>query len=118
MVYEPPPPDSPPARYKARFALQHVFQKVSNICRGLRRIRAVVCEHVLVHAIHLDEEDVDLVKSRDVGVSHCLMSSFNLTSGVAWVGELLGRIGGSRYLSFVVCNGSACADYCNGASVG
>jgi guanine deaminase len=46
---------------------------------------------VLAHAIHLEEEEIDLIKSRDAGVSHCPTSNFNLSSGVARVGELLDR---------------------------
>jgi guanine deaminase len=46
---------------------------------------------ILAHAVHLQEEELNLVKERDSGISHCPTSNFNLTSGVAKVGVLLDR---------------------------
>ena len=46
---------------------------------------------ILAHAVHLEEEELKLVKERDGGISHCPTSNFNLTSGVAEVGVLLDR---------------------------
>ena len=46
---------------------------------------------ILAHAVHLEEEELKLVKKRDSGISHCPTSNFNLTSGVAKVGILLDR---------------------------
>ena len=46
---------------------------------------------VLAHAVHLEEEEVALVKARNAGVSHCPTSNFNLRSGCAHVGMLLDK---------------------------
>jgi guanine deaminase len=44
---------------------------------------------VLAHAVHLDEDEVKLIVKRNAGISHCPTSNFNLSSGVARVGEYL-----------------------------
>jgi guanine deaminase len=46
---------------------------------------------ILAHAVHLDEEELELVKERRSGISHCPTSNFNLTSGVAKVGAMLDK---------------------------
>ena len=46
---------------------------------------------ILAHAIHLEDEEVELIKRRKAGISHCPTSNFNLSSGVARVGEYLDR---------------------------
>ena len=46
---------------------------------------------ILAHAVHLEEEELKLVKERGSGISHCPTSNFNLTSGVAKVGALLDK---------------------------
>ena len=46
---------------------------------------------ILAHAVHLEEEEVEIIKARRAGVSHCPTSNFNLRSGVARVGEWLDR---------------------------
>ena len=46
---------------------------------------------VLAHAIHLEEDEVVLMKERNAGVSHCPTSNFNLRSGVCPVGKLIDR---------------------------
>jgi guanine deaminase len=46
---------------------------------------------VLAHCIHLEEEEFQLIRQRDAGISHCPVSNFNLRSGVARVGEMLDR---------------------------
>ncbi|KAI0672953.1 guanine deaminase [Trametes maxima] len=44
---------------------------------------------VLAHAVHLEEEEVKIIKARKSGISHCPTSNFNLRSGCARVGMLL-----------------------------
>ncbi|KAI0934761.1 hypothetical protein AcV5_006501 [Taiwanofungus camphoratus] len=44
---------------------------------------------ILAHAVHLEPEEVELIKARRAGVSHCPTSNFNLRSGCAKVGMLL-----------------------------
>ena len=46
---------------------------------------------VLAHAVHLEPEEVTLIKARNAGVSHCPTSNFNLRSGCARIGMLLDR---------------------------
>ena len=46
---------------------------------------------ILAHAVHLEEEELELVKERRSGISHCPTSNFNLTSGVAKVGVMLDK---------------------------
>lgn len=46
---------------------------------------------VLAHCIHLSEEELHLIKSRDSGVSHCPVSNMNIRSGASPVGVMLNR---------------------------
>jgi len=46
---------------------------------------------ILAHACHLTGDEIELVKYRGAGVSHCPTSNFNLRSGVAPVGLYLDR---------------------------
>jgi len=46
---------------------------------------------VLAHAVHLSEGEMDLIKTRQSGISHCPTSNFNLSSGVAPVGVFLDK---------------------------
>lgn len=57
---------------------------------------------ILAHAVHLDEAEMELVKKKKAGVSHCPTSNFNLSSGVAKVGEFLDR--GIKVKSFGLLN--------------
>ncbi|PIL24226.1 hypothetical protein GSI_13979 [Ganoderma sinense ZZ0214-1] len=44
---------------------------------------------ILAHGVHLEEEEVALIKARGAGISHCPTSNFNLRSGSARIGMLL-----------------------------
>ena len=46
---------------------------------------------ILAHAVHLEEEELKLIKEKNSGISHCPTSNFNLTSGMAKVGDMLDR---------------------------
>jgi len=46
---------------------------------------------ILAHAVHLEEEEIELIAKRKAGISHCPTSNFNLSSGVARIGEYLDR---------------------------
>lgn len=46
---------------------------------------------VLAHAIHLTSDEVDLVKKRKSGISHCPNSNASIASGIAPVKRLLDR---------------------------
>jgi guanine deaminase len=53
---------------------------------------------ILAHAIHLEEDEIALVKERNAAVSHCPTSNFNLRSGVCPVGKLMDR--GIKVITF------------------
>jgi guanine deaminase len=44
---------------------------------------------ILAHGVHLSEGELELIKARNAGLSHCAGSNFNLRSGVASVGRWL-----------------------------
>jgi len=46
---------------------------------------------ILAHACHLGEDEIELVKQRRAGISHCPTSNFNIRSGIAPVGLYLDR---------------------------
>ncbi|KAJ3535402.1 hypothetical protein NMY22_g6510 [Coprinellus aureogranulatus] len=46
---------------------------------------------ILAHAVHLTPGEVDLIKQRGAGISHCPTSNFNLRSGIAPVGKFLDK---------------------------
>jgi len=46
---------------------------------------------ILAHAIHLEDEEIVLLKERGAGVSHCPTSNFNLRSGICSLGKLIDR---------------------------
>lgn len=44
---------------------------------------------ILAHCIHLDPREIELIKQRECGLSHCPSSNFNLRSGICQVKSLL-----------------------------
>ena len=46
---------------------------------------------ILAHACHFSEEEIELVRCRGAGISHCPTSNFNIRSGIAPVGLYLDR---------------------------
>lgn len=44
---------------------------------------------ILAHGVYLSEGELELIKARNAGLSHCAGSNFNLRSGVASVGRWL-----------------------------
>ncbi|KAJ7219426.1 Metallo-dependent hydrolase [Mycena pura] len=46
---------------------------------------------ILAHAVHLNDEEIELVAQTKAGISHCPTSNFNLNSGVAPIGIYLDR---------------------------
>lgn len=44
---------------------------------------------ILGHAVHLGDDEVELIAERKAGIAHCPTSNFNLTSGIAPVGKYL-----------------------------
>ncbi|KAI0082846.1 guanine deaminase [Panus rudis PR-1116 ss-1] len=46
---------------------------------------------ILAHAVHLEDDEIELIRKRKTGISHCPTSNFNLRSGCAKVGMLLDK---------------------------
>ena len=46
---------------------------------------------ILAHAVHVTKDEVELIKQRGAGISHCPNSNFNINSGIAPVGYFLDR---------------------------
>jgi guanine deaminase len=44
---------------------------------------------ILAHAVHLTDGEIQLIKERKAGISHCPTSNLNLRSGVAPIGKYL-----------------------------
>lgn len=77
----PHPPSPPPPGWKGRGTYASVYDAYG-LLRG---------NTILAHCVHLEEPEVEIIKARGVGVSHCPTSNFNLRSGFAKVGMLLDR---------------------------
>lgn len=46
---------------------------------------------ILAHGVHLAEDELELIKDKDAGISHCPTSNFNIRSGMANVGVMLDK---------------------------
>ncbi|GAA5979310.1 hypothetical protein JCM5350_006962 [Sporobolomyces pararoseus] len=46
---------------------------------------------ILAHCVHLEESELDLIKQRESGISHCPNSNFNLRSGTSRVADMLDK---------------------------
>ncbi|KAG0366763.1 hypothetical protein BGX24_003547 [Mortierella sp. AD032] len=46
---------------------------------------------VMAHCVHMKDEELDLVKEKEAGISHCANSNFNLKSGIANVRKMLNK---------------------------
>ena len=44
---------------------------------------------ILAHCIHLEDREMEIIRDRKAGISHCPVSNMNLNSGVAEVRKLL-----------------------------
>lgn len=56
---------------------------------------------ILAHAVHLEEAEMELIKQKKSGISHCPTSNFHLSSGVAPIGQYLDR--GIKVI-LIICN--------------
>ncbi|GAA5935361.1 hypothetical protein JCM1841_001934, partial [Sporobolomyces salmonicolor] len=70
---------------KSLFPFASSYTHVYDHFRLLRR------NTILAHCVHLSSPELDLIKQRDSGISHCPDSNFNLRSGTAGVAEMLDR---------------------------
>ncbi|KAF9994725.1 hypothetical protein BGZ80_003647 [Entomortierella chlamydospora] len=46
---------------------------------------------IMAHCVHMKEEELDLMKQKNAGISHCANSNFNLKSGMADVRKMLSK---------------------------
>ncbi|KAF9432927.1 hypothetical protein BGZ76_010123 [Entomortierella beljakovae] len=46
---------------------------------------------IMAHCVHMKEEELDLMKEKEAGISHCANSNFNLKSGMADVRKMLSK---------------------------
>lgn len=46
---------------------------------------------ILAHAVHLTDEEIDLIKNRECGISHCPISNSSITSGEAPIRRYLDK---------------------------
>ncbi|KAG8981318.1 hypothetical protein FRB94_009379 [Tulasnella sp. JGI-2019a] len=46
---------------------------------------------ILAHGVHLGEDELELIKAKGAGISHCPTSNFNIRSGMANVGDMLDK---------------------------
>ncbi|KAI0819528.1 guanine deaminase [Trametes gibbosa] len=89
------PPDSlpaPPTPLPARSGANGTAGRGAGTYAGVYDAFGLLRRNtVLAHAVHLEEEEVEIIKARGAGISHCPTSNFNLRSGCARVGMLLDR---------------------------
>lgn len=46
---------------------------------------------ILAHGVHLGEDELELIRAKGAGISHCPTSNFNIRSGMANVGAMLDK---------------------------
>ncbi|KAF8966201.1 hypothetical protein BGZ46_000413 [Entomortierella lignicola] len=46
---------------------------------------------IMAHCVHMKDEELDLMKEKNAGISHCANSNFNLKSGMADVRKMLSK---------------------------
>ena len=80
----------------------HISESKDEVCLVRRRFGTTYAEvynkygllgknTILGHAVHLNEDEVELIKQKGAGISHCPTSNFNLNSGIAPIGYYLDR---------------------------
>ncbi|KAF9532229.1 hypothetical protein CPB83DRAFT_847468 [Crepidotus variabilis] len=68
-----------------------LFPKASSYAGIYDHFKLLRNNTILAHGVHLTNEELDLIKQRGAGISHCPTSNFNLSSGVAPVGVMLDK---------------------------
>ena len=82
----------------------HISENQVEVCKTLERFKEATSyakvydiygllreNTILGHAVHLTKDEVELIKQRGAGISHCPTSNFNLNSGIAPIGYFLDR---------------------------
>ncbi|KAG8700210.1 hypothetical protein FRC11_013133, partial [Ceratobasidium sp. 423] len=70
---------------------RELFPEAASYADVYKRAGLLTDRTILAHAVHLSDEEMELVKCCGSGISHCPTSNFYLNSGVARVGEMLDR---------------------------
>jgi len=68
---------------------QELFPSAPNYAGVYNMFGLLKHNTILAHAVHLSQDEMDLIKAKDSGISHCPTSNFNLSSGMAPVGVFL-----------------------------
>ncbi|MFH8365844.1 amidohydrolase family protein [Streptomyces sp. NPDC018031] len=68
--------------------LEHRDDRAQDPIRSLRTVGAFGPDLLMNHAIHLTDEELDLVAGHDVRVAHCPLSNMRLASGIIRLPEL------------------------------
>lgn len=55
------------------------------------RFRLLRRSTVLAHCVHMSDDELNLIKQHESGISHCADSNFNLRSGTARVAAMLDK---------------------------
>ncbi|GAA5835886.1 hypothetical protein JCM9279_002131 [Rhodotorula babjevae] len=75
---------------EVQFALS-LYPGVSSYTAAYDRFRLLRRNTVLAHCVHLSDDELDLIKARNSGISICADSNFNLRSGTARVTDMLDK---------------------------
>jgi len=68
-----------------------LYPGVSSYTAAYDRFRLLRRNTVLAHCVHLSDDELDLIKARNSGISICADSNFNLRSGTARVTDMLDK---------------------------
>ncbi|BGP54237.1 hypothetical protein JCM8202_001371 [Rhodotorula sphaerocarpa] len=75
---------------EVEFALS-LYPGIESYTAAYDRFRLLRQNTVLAHCVHLSSSELDLIKVRGSGISHCANSNFNLRSGTARVADMLDK---------------------------
>lgn len=81
-------PSSRDSYYPIETAL---YPGIESYTAAYDRFRLLRPNTVLAHCVFLSSSELDLIKARQSGISHCANSNFNLRSGTARVADMLDK---------------------------
>lgn len=84
------------------FDTQKLFPKCSSYADVYYQHGLLTERTILGHGVHLGESELNLIAETRSGISHCPTSNFNLSSGMARVGEMLDR-GIKVFIAMIPC---------------
>lgn len=71
--------------------VKELFPEAKNYTDVYDRANLLKHDTVLAHGVHFSEEELELIKNRDSGISHCPNSNASIASGIAKVKDYLNR---------------------------